>query len=327
MSLSLSRVLLSIPMERAGFALIDLAPSAGLRLPPIIDRSVLHYVLGGELYVDHPDAPRTRLGAGDFVCLPWGAGHEILGTDAAAGEVTFCLQHLKPTEAPVPMAFGSGAAGCTLLSSCIDISHTAGQNATATLPDVIVLRAGTERTGSFPPPAMFGAALSGIGGSAFAACIIHALFAQAIRASLSDSLIVEQPQLRTLRYPKVASLHRMIERHFAEPWTLDNLAEAAGMARSTFAAAFTHATGEPPLARLTRIRMRHAHGMLAGNRSVEAIAKAVGYTSPAAFTRAYRRQFGETPRDSRARWRTEDAAPTSDAAVLTPAAAGTTTPP
>lgn len=84
------------------------------------------------------------------------------------------------------------------------------------------------------------------------------------------------------------------------PWNLAELARAAGMSRTRFAEEFKLVTGETPARILSRLRLTTiAHRLTSAALSVDAAAEEAGYSSAAAFVRAFQREFGETP----ARWR------------------------
>lgn len=84
------------------------------------------------------------------------------------------------------------------------------------------------------------------------------------------------------------------------PWTLEQLAKVAGMSRSGFAEAFKTVTGQTPGRIVSRLRLTQVAQRLSSEPlSVEAAAEEAGYSSSAAFVRAFQREFGETP----ARWR------------------------
>lgn len=80
-------------------------------------------------------------------------------------------------------------------------------------------------------------------------------------------------------------------------WTLQELAARACMSRSTFAQKFKATVGTPPLEYLTRWRM-----LLAGDRltnsgdSISLIALSLGYESESAFSTAFKRVMGCSPR-------------------------------
>jgi len=85
-----------------------------------------------------------------------------------------------------------------------------------------------------------------------------------------------------------------------ERWTLDALARAAHMSASGFARRFRAAAGRTPMRALADLRAERAEVLLADReRSVLEIGLAVGFGSPAAFARAFRRRHRCSP----AAWR------------------------
>jgi AraC-like DNA-binding protein len=108
---------------------------------------------------------------------------------------------------------------------------------------------------------------------------------------------------RSPREPASRQLIAAINAFFAAPeraWTLAGLARAAGMSRTRFAEEFKLVTGQTPGRIISRMRLTAIAGRLASEPlSVEAAAEHAGYSSSAAFVRAFQREFGETP----ARWR------------------------
>jgi len=82
----------------------------------------------------------------------------------------------------------------------------------------------------------------------------------------------------------------------AEAWTAETLALEVGMSRSVFAERFTSLVGQPPMHYLTLWRMQvAAQHLREGHGGVAQIAFEVGYESEAAFSRAFKRQFGTSP--------------------------------
>jgi AraC-like DNA-binding protein len=85
----------------------------------------------------------------------------------------------------------------------------------------------------------------------------------------------------------------------AEPshnWTVDELAKLSNLSRSAFAGRFLGIVGQPPMAYLAAWRLDRAAEMLRyGRWPVIEVAERVGYTSQAAFSRAFKAQFAMTP--------------------------------
>ena len=93
-----------------------------------------------------------------------------------------------------------------------------------------------------------------------------------------------------------AAIHAMHDDP-AHRWTLQAMAVRAGMSRTTFTLKFKETVGASPMEYLTRWRM-----MVAGDRltnssdSISAIALALGYESESAFSTAFKRIMGCSPR-------------------------------
>lgn len=87
--------------------------------------------------------------------------------------------------------------------------------------------------------------------------------------------------------------------YFAEPrrrWTVQALADAAGLSRTGFAVRFQKVFGAPPLQTITEIRLKQAEAMLLHSKApLIEIAFTVGYNSEAAFVRAFHREYGVPP--------------------------------
>ncbi len=86
----------------------------------------------------------------------------------------------------------------------------------------------------------------------------------------------------------------------AQEWTLDELATAAGMSRSVFAATFRETVGITPGQYLQGWRVRLAQKALRRGRPLKMIAAEVGYGSEAALSRAFKAQSGQSPRQWKA---------------------------
>ena len=83
----------------------------------------------------------------------------------------------------------------------------------------------------------------------------------------------------------------------AHPWTLDELADVAGMSRARFAVNFREAVGITPLDYLTDWRMSIAQNLLKLGRPIKSVAAAVGYQSQAALARVFAKRVGHAPTD------------------------------
>lgn len=100
--------------------------------------------------------------------------------------------------------------------------------------------------------------------------------------------------------PRLARAAALIERDFARPLAVAELAAEAGMSQSRFYAGFAAAYGRSPHGQLADTRLRAAQRLLAGTRlSIAEIAVRTGHADQSALTRAMKARLGVTP----AAWR------------------------
>jgi len=106
---------------------------------------------------------------------------------------------------------------------------------------------------------------------------------------------------RALADPVVGRALRLMHSAPAHGWTVAGLAEHAGASRAAFARRFRDLVGEPPLTYLTSWRLTLAADLLdRTDRTVDAIAREVGYANGFALTSAFTRERGVSPRTHRA---------------------------
>jgi AraC-like DNA-binding protein len=100
--------------------------------------------------------------------------------------------------------------------------------------------------------------------------------------------------------PVVGRALRLMEDDPSAGWTVAGLAAATGLSRAAFARRFADLVGEPPMAFLTGWRLALAADLLAEpGATVTAVARRVGYSTPFAFSTAFKRVYGESPQRHR----------------------------
>ncbi|WP_417689877.1 helix-turn-helix domain-containing protein [Roseibium sp.] len=105
--------------------------------------------------------------------------------------------------------------------------------------------------------------------------------------------------LAGLSHPRLARAIVAIHEHPETAWSLESLAEEAGMSRTQFAVSFKDTVGMTPGAYLSNWRLDMARAELEGGEQVGKVARMCGFASPAAFSRAFARRFGHTPKAER----------------------------
>jgi len=126
------------------------------------------------------------------------------------------------------------------------------------------------------------------------------LFTQILRAHLRTDGRMPAGWLKTLADPKAAAALRLMHGDPGRDWRLEELAKACAMSRTTFASHFKAVSGKAPLTYLTEWRMRLAERALREETTaVAAIGQALGYGSESAFSNAFKRVTGSSPRACR----------------------------
>lgn len=127
--------------------------------------------------------------------------------------------------------------------------------------------------------------------------LANLLLIQALRLYLACGAERTAGWLFVLSDARIGRAAQAIHEAPAARWTTERLAVVAGMSRSKFAERFKALTGTSPIEYLTRWRMLLACQHLASGRDpIAKIAAAVGYGSEAAFSTAFKRVIGRSPR-------------------------------
>ena len=95
--------------------------------------------------------------------------------------------------------------------------------------------------------------------------------------------------------PRIRAAVERIERDYAQPLTVADLARAASMSRYHFSRRFRAATGHSPYRYLIRYRVERGADRIAQGRSVTEAAFEVGFGDLGRFASAFRARFGTLP--------------------------------
>ena len=105
--------------------------------------------------------------------------------------------------------------------------------------------------------------------------------------------------LAGLANPNLSAVIVAIHENPQKSWTIDDFTQIAGMSRSSFMAEFANVMGETPMNYLKNWRLSMAHSALTRGARVSETARRVGYSGPEAFSRAFSKSFGISPREFR----------------------------
>ncbi|MCU1407843.1 MAG: AraC family transcriptional regulator, partial [Glaciihabitans sp.] len=108
--------------------------------------------------------------------------------------------------------------------------------------------------------------------------------------------------LKVLTDERLRPALELIHNQPARSWSLEDLARACSMSRTTFAGRFRDVAGTPPLSYLINWRMLVAQRELrSADTRLRPLALELGYLSESAFSTAFKRETGESPLAYRSR--------------------------
>jgi len=262
------------------------------------DIGSLHIIEEGELVLRIDEDPHVEhVSRGDVVLLPRGDPHHISDTGKRA-------QAIMPASAAENDAPGNNATEpARWLCGTFTIGDPQASHLLGSLPAVIILRGAR------------GPALEGLevarrmlvfemqspsqGSAVMVARILDLIFIQILRAWAAGT-DAEPNWLAGALDPQIGLALSAIHRYPGHDWTVEELARACNLSRSAFAARFVDRVGKPPATYLMHVRLDAATDLLRGTSlPVTLIAKNVGYTSEAAFSRVFKNRYCTPP----ARWR------------------------
>jgi AraC-like DNA-binding protein len=271
-----------------------------------------HYVVKGRLLVHVEGGEPVELKEGEIVLLPRNDMH-VLTSGLEVKPVPAADVVLPPAGLGIPqVCYGGGGDETHLV--CGYLASDAHQSPIiASLPPLVTLDVKATPGGDWIAQSFAFAAREladgRVGGGTVIAKLSELMFVEAVRRYVATLPPESTGWLAGLRDPAIGKALALMHTQVARAWTAEDLAAEVNLSRSAFADRFGALIGQPPMKYLTNWRMQLAATKLRDSRqSIGQIAFDVGYESEAAFTRAFKREFGEPP----ATWRKGSAAPAAD---------------
>ncbi|MDE1180031.1 AraC family transcriptional regulator [Paraburkholderia sp.] len=173
----------------------------------------------------------------------------------------------------------------------------------ALLPELVHVRFGDEDAGQLHPLIGLIANEAGCalpGHNLVMGRLIELMLVEILRHPMQRMATEQKGWLGGLSDPRIATALQAIHADIARQWTLETLSQHVGMSRSAFVQRFCEKVGVPPGAYVSSWRLAIAKdALLDSDRSVANIALAIGYLSDSAFSTAFKRAVGCSPRQFR----------------------------
>jgi AraC family transcriptional regulator, alkane utilization regulator len=244
--------------------------------------------------------------AGDLILFPQ-EGRHLMGSDL----------HLAPTEAEAlaagenavdpevfRMRYGGGGAVTRFVCGYLACNRSLLRPLLDALPRMMCIHIGAGPASALLRELLQAgvreSAMSRPGAGSMLAKLAELLFVEAMRRYMDGLPPGGRSWLAGVRDASVGRALALLHAEPGKAWSVDELAREAALSRSALAERFTALVGESPMQYLTRWRLAlAAQALRADGEAISRIAERSGYESEAAFTRAFKREFGVPP----AAWR------------------------
>lgn len=296
----LGETLYSLRLNGLVYASSELTAPWGADMPPMAGKMMFHIVTQGRCLLRLPDHEDVILKPGELALLPRGEGHSICSDTDAHCQPFFDIPVSKISERFEFMRYGGGGQQTQLTCGVLGFDHVVGEKLITQLPPLIHMQSDN---GQLPSSLQALVQLMAeeatrlsAGGETIVAHLADIIVIKAIRYWVEHAPDASKGWLGALKDPKIGKALAAIHAHPESSWTVEGLAQHAGMSRSGFSARFTEVIGTSAKQYLTEWRMSLARMKIMQSQvSLIDLADELGYQSEAAFSRAYKRVFGVPP--------------------------------
>ncbi|PMQ16557.1 RCS-specific HTH-type transcriptional activator RclR [Janthinobacterium sp. AD80] len=297
-----SELLTGMRLSGVQYRRIQTGPAFGMGFEDKPGHAYFHFLAVGTAFICTDDGELHKLSAGSAAFMPHGRKHQLLSDagiafqdiekfDAAPLGESVSGVDTCPSTHPVPSA--------VIFYGCMEFDLGGMQGIGKLMPTVMVADTQAQGYPGLLPvlDSMKREICAGrIGFAGILARLAEVAAAMIVRGWIECGCENASGLLAALRDPRLARAILALHRQPGREWTVAQLAAECHISRSVFARRFETTLGVPPLRYATELRMRLAAQLLTHERvSIDVVARRLGYTSQAAFSRAFKRVIGKSP--------------------------------
>lgn len=300
----LSDILTNLSMRGTLYFRTSFTKPWGVAVPRYENVARFHYAHRGDCLVDIDGIDEAvHLAQGDLVIIPHGASHDLKSDHGSELEVMPLDRVLEQSgfDGRGVLVFGGSETHSETQLICGHFSFEPHSKhiLMERLPPFIRLKNYGENAGKWMEATLrvIGdeAGSQKMGGDLIALKMSEVILAQAIRSFIEGDDAIEWG----LAGFSDKNLRRALDafhKHADKNWTVESLAQAAGMSRTSFAVLFQKKMLMTPMEYVTGWRIEIAKRMLAKpSIALTDVAQSAGYASDSAFARVFKKETGLTP--------------------------------
>lgn len=301
---ALTDILNTLRLSSSLYFRTELTSPWGVEVPSKEKIARFHIVIHGQCWVHiEGEEEGFYMSNGDLVVIPHGTSHQIADTKAThirpLSEVLESVQY----SGQGPLIYGGGGAGCCLVCGEFSFEDLGNHPLLENLPSKLYVSGDRSYNTQWLDSAIgfiaHEAAKLEPGAHAIIDRLSEIILIQVIRATL-DATDESIPFLSAFTDPRINQVLTAIHADPAKDWSVERLGQLVNMSRSSFSNRFTTLAKMTPLQYVIFVRIQKASDLLI-NTSIPliSVAEGVGYQSEAAFSQAFKKQYGVRPGEFR----------------------------
>ncbi len=294
----LGETLYSLRLNGVLYANSDLSAPWAVEMPAMEGKMMFHIATSSRCLLQS-NGQSLQLCPGELALVPRGNGQQILSEPDVTCAPFMEIPVTKISERFEQISYGEDGDKTNLICGVVSFGHLNGNHLISQLPSLIHVKANNDSTRNLAALLEViadEAASLRVGGEAIIANLADVIVLKAIRYWIEQSPQAQMGWLGELRAPKIGAALVLVHSQPHLPWDVAGLAQKVAMSRSGFSARFSELVSQPVKQYLTHWRMSLARNKLSHESlSLTELSEQLGYQSEAAFSRAYKRVFGEPP--------------------------------
>ncbi len=297
----ISELLRGMRLSGVKYRRIETSAPFGIAFGFAPGKAQFHFVSQGSAVLRMESGTTFTLTSGDALFIPNGNAHALLSDENAAvtpvssfPSEAICGEVCAVTCQPCPET-----ANTVIFSGCMDFELGGMQPLIKAMPEVMMV---SRLMSTWPEIHPLLAAMEResmtrqVGFAGILARLADVVAALIVRGWVEAGCGKASGWVQVLRDPRLSRAIYAMHQQPGINWSVAELAKEAGTSRSVFAERFLSATGTTPAKYLSELRMRLAIQYINHEQqAIETVALRLGYSSLAAFSRAFKRIVGQSP--------------------------------
>ena len=300
---ALSDILKALRLSSSLYFRTELTSPWGVEVPSKAKVARFHIVVRGQCWLQINDEEELYLSNGDLVVIPHGYAHKLADSPATPIRPLESVLEEVAYTGDGPLIYGGGGAGCCLVCGEFAFEDLGNHPLLENLPKKLYVSGDTSYNTQWLDSAIgfiaHEAAKLEPGAHSIIDRLSEIILIQVIRATLAAA---------NERIPFLSAfidqrMNRVLSAIHADPatdWNVERLGRLVNMSRSSFSNRFSEMVNMTPLQYVMFVRLQKASQLLVETSiPLISIAENIGYQSEAAFSQAFKKQYGVRPGEFR----------------------------